>query len=83
MTLFKSILISGGAGFIGSHVVRRMVNNYPKSQSININLDALTYASNIDLLYDCEIMPNYHFITENINDFEVGIQKTLNFNLKK
>ena len=81
MTLFKSILISGGASFIGSHLVRRMVNNYPKSQSIN--LEALTYDSNIDLLYDCEIMPNYHFIKENINDFEVGIQKTLNFNLKK
>jgi len=68
MRLFKSILITGGAGFIGSHVVRRMVNNYPKSQIIN--LDTLTYASNIKLVDDCENKPNYQFIQQNINDFE-------------
>jgi dTDP-glucose 4,6-dehydratase len=48
MNKFKSILITGGAGFIGSHVVRRMVTNYPDTQIFN--LDALTYASNLALL---------------------------------
>ena len=64
----KSILITGGAGFIGSHVVRRMVNNYPSTNIIN--LDALTYASNIKLLDDCKNKSNYKFIKQNINDFE-------------
>ena len=49
MNKFKSILITGGAGFIGSHVVRRMVTNYPDTQIFN--LDALTYASNLELLF--------------------------------
>ncbi|MBL6655228.1 MAG: dTDP-glucose 4,6-dehydratase [Flavobacteriaceae bacterium] len=64
---FKSILITGGAGFIGSHVVRRMVNNYPNTQIIN--LDILTYASNIKLLDDCKGKSNYNFIKEDINNF--------------
>tara|TARA_B100001059_G_scaffold236785_1_gene290341 strand:- start:6785 stop:7777 length:993 start_codon:yes stop_codon:yes gene_type:complete len=68
MISFKSILITGGAGFIGSHVVRRMVNNYPSTNIIN--LDALTYASNIKLLDDCKNKSNYKFIKQNINDFE-------------
>jgi len=71
MKSFKSILITGGAGFIGSHVVRRMVNHYPESQIIN--LDALTYASNLKLLNDCKGHSNYQFIKEDINNFE-GLQ---------
>jgi dTDP-glucose 4,6-dehydratase len=68
MASFKSILITGGAGFIGSHVVRRMVNAYPKTKIIN--LDALTYASNLSLLKDCESSSNYQFVKEDISHFE-------------
>ena len=67
MNKFKSILITGGAGFIGSHVVRRMVTNYPDTQIVN--LDALTYASNLALLNDCKDQSNYNFIHEDINNF--------------
>lgn len=66
MTINKSILITGGAGFIGSHVVRLFVEKYP---SYNIfNLDALTYAGNLENLSDIEGKPNYTFIRGNIND---------------
>jgi dTDP-glucose 4,6-dehydratase len=68
MNKFKSILITGGAGFIGSHVVRRMVTNYPDTQIFN--LDALTYASNLDLLNDCKDQSNYNFVHEDINNFD-------------
>ena len=68
MNKFKSILITGGAGFIGSHVVRRMVTNYPDTQIIN--LDALTYASNLALLNDCKDQSNYNFVQEDINNFD-------------
>ena len=68
MKTFKSLLITGGAGFIGSHLVRRMVNHYPDTQIVN--LDALTYASNLKLLDDCEKKPNYQFVKEDINNFE-------------
>ena len=68
MKNFKSILITGGAGFIGSHVVRRMVNKYPNSQIVN--LDALTYAANLALVSDCERASNYQFVKEDINNFE-------------
>ena len=68
MKSFKSLLITGGAGFIGSHLVRRMVNHYPDTQIVN--LDALTYASNLKLLDDCENKPNYLFVKEDINNFE-------------
>lgn len=62
----KNILITGGAGFIGSHVVRLMVNKYP---DYNIyNLDALTYCGNLENLKDIEDKPNYHFIKADIND---------------
>jgi dTDP-glucose 4,6-dehydratase len=67
MKTFKSILITGGAGFIGSHVVRRMVNHYP--DTIFINLDSLTYASNLNLLEDCKDYPNYIFVNEDITNF--------------
>ena len=68
MNKFKSILITGGAGFIGSHVVRRMVTNYPYTQIFN--LDALTYASNLALLNDCKDQSNYNFVHEDINNFD-------------
>ena len=62
----KSILITGGAGFIGSHVVRRFVNKYPEYQIYN--LDALTYAGNLENLGDIEINENYTFLHGDIND---------------
>jgi dTDP-glucose 4,6-dehydratase len=62
----KNILITGGAGFIGSHVVRLFVNKYP-NQNI-YNLDSLTYAGNLENLKDIENKENYTFIKEDIND---------------
>jgi len=60
----KKILITGGAGFIGSHIVRLFVNKYPDCQIFNI--DTLTYAGNLENLKDIEKAPNYHFIKANI-----------------
>lgn len=68
MTNFKNILITGGAGFIGSHVVRLFVNKYPDSNIYN--LDKLTYAGNLENLKDIEDKPNYFFIKADINDGE-------------
>lgn len=62
------ILITGGAGFIGSHVVRKFVNNYPEYQIIN--LDKLTYAGNLENLRDIDQEPNYTFIKADICDFD-------------
>ena len=68
----KNLLITGGAGFIGSHVVRLFVNKY---SSYNIfNLDSLTYAGNLENLKDVEDKENYHFIKADIND-EKGIDE--------
>ncbi len=60
----RTILITGGAGFIGSHVVRRFVNAYPEYHIIN--LDALTYAGNLENLRDIENAPNYSFVKGDI-----------------
>ena len=62
----KTIIITGGAGFIGSHVVRLFVNKYPEYKIIN--LDALTYAGNLENLRDIENAPNYFFEKVNILD---------------
>ncbi len=62
----KKIIITGGAGFIGSHVVRRFVNSYPNYQIIN--LDKLTYAGNLMNLSDVEQQPNYRFVKGDITD---------------
>jgi dTDP-glucose 4,6-dehydratase len=64
----KNILVTGGAGFIGSHVVRRFVNNYPQYHIIN--LDKLTYAGNLQNLKDIENKPNYRFIKGDIVEAE-------------
>ena len=60
----KNILITGGAGFIGSHLVRLLVNKYPEYRIINF--DALTYAGNLENLRDIENASNYEFVKGNI-----------------
>ena len=65
----KTILITGGAGFIGSHVVRLFVNKYPEYKIIN--LDNLTYAGNLANLKDIEDKPNYQFVKADICDFDL------------
>ena len=67
----KKILITGGAGFIGSHVVRRFVENYPQYKIYN--LDALTYAGNLENLQDVDTAENYNFIKGDITE-EVFIE---------
>ncbi|MBP5348555.1 MAG: dTDP-glucose 4,6-dehydratase [Bacteroidaceae bacterium] len=70
----RNIIITGGAGFIGSHVVRLFVNKYPEYKIIN--LDKLTYAGNLDNLKDIEDKPNYKFVKMDICDFE-GVFKLM------
>ncbi|MCS4166229.1 dTDP-glucose 4,6-dehydratase [Sphingobacterium sp. BIGb0116] len=64
----KTIIITGGAGFIGSHVVREFVLKYPEYHIVN--LDALTYAGNLANLRDIEHLPNYTFVKVDITDAE-------------
>ena len=68
----RTILITGGAGFIGSHVVRLLVNKYPHYRIINV--DKLTYAGNLANLKDIEDKPNYKFVRLDICDFEAICQ---------
>ena len=68
MSYTKTILITGGAGFIGTHVVKRFVRNYP--QYLIVNVDSLTYAGNLANLKDVESCENYRFEKVDITDFE-------------
>lgn len=68
----KTIMITGGAGFIGSHVVRLFVNKYPEYHIIN--LDKLTYAGNLANLKDIENKPNYTFVKADICDFDKMVE---------
>lgn len=68
MAFKRNILITGGAGFIGSHVVRFFINKYPEYRIIN--LDKLTYAGNLANLHDVESASNYTFIKADICDFD-------------
>lgn len=75
----KTILITGGAGFIGSHVVRRFVKNYPDYKIVN--LDLLTYAGNLENISDIENHPNYTFVKGDITqeDFIRGLFEKFRF----
>ncbi len=68
----KTILITGGAGFIGSHTVRQLVTKYPEYEIVN--LDKLTYAGNLSNLEDIEKEPNYRFVKGDIVDGEFLIK---------
>jgi dTDP-glucose 4,6-dehydratase len=69
----KNILITGGAGFIGSHAVRHFVKKYPDYRIINY--DKLTYAGNLENLADIDSQPNYEFVKGDIND--TGVLQSL------
>ena len=69
MSSQHNILITGGAGFIGSHLTRLFVTKYPGYNIVN--LDKLTYAGNLENLRDIENAPNYHFVKGDITDAEL------------
>ncbi len=74
MNFERTLIVTGGAGFIGSHVVRLFVNKYPNYKIIN--LDKLTYAGNLANLRDIEDRPNYKFVKMDICDFD-GVLKLM------
>ena len=75
----RNIIITGGAGFIGSHVVRLFVNKYPDYHIINV--DKLTYAGNLANLKDIENKPNYTFVKADICDFETIMEIFKKYNV--
>ena len=75
----RTILITGGAGFIGNHVVRLFVNKYPEYRIINV--DKLTYAGNLANLADIEQLPNYTFVKADICDFEAMLELMREYNV--
>lgn len=75
----KNILVTGGAGFIGSHVVRLLVNKYPDYNIIN--LDKLTYAGNLSNLKDIEKKTNYTFVKADICDFDAILDVLQKYNV--
>jgi dTDP-glucose 4,6-dehydratase len=79
MDFKRNILITGGAGFIGSHVVRLFVNNYPEYNIVN--LDKLTYAGNLENLTDIETKPNYTFVKADICDFDAMLEVFEKYNI--
>ena len=72
MSCRRNIIVTGGAGFIGSHVVRLFVNKYPDYHIINV--DKLTYAGNLANLSDIEDRPNYTFVKADICDYDKMVQ---------
>ena len=79
MNFKRNIIITGGAGFIGSHVVRLFVNKYPDYRIINV--DKLTYAGNLANLKDIENMPNYMFVKADICDFDAMLSLMKEYNV--
>ncbi len=79
MNYKRNILVTGGAGFIGSHVVRLFVNKYPDYRIVNV--DKLTYAGNLANLKDIESKPNYTFKKADICDFENMLKLLTDFNI--
>ncbi len=77
MDFKRNIIITGGAGFIGSHVVRLFVNKYPDYRIINV--DKLTYAGNLANLKDIEDKPNYMFVKADICDFDKMFELVKNY----
>ncbi|MFR9633919.1 MAG: GDP-mannose 4,6-dehydratase, partial [Rikenellaceae bacterium] len=79
MSFKRDIIITGGAGFIGSHVVRLFVNKYPEYHIINV--DKLTYAGNLANLTDLEGAANYTFVKADICDFEAMVELFAKYNV--
>ena len=77
----RNILITGGAGFIGSHLVRLLVNKYPNYRIVN--MDILTYAGNLENLKDIENKPNYKFVKCDICDYEMVFYRSDEFSVRQ